>query len=71
MAAEASLLPMDISTLLDQDTAPGVDQGLQSDPFLQELFTNNEGVSTSASLWGSEDMVCVCVRVWSMHPWGG
>lgn len=45
MAAEASLLPMDISSLLDQDPTGASAHNLQNDPFLQELFTNNEGVS--------------------------
>lgn len=50
MAAEASLLPMDISTLLDQDPTNS-DHSLQNDPFLQELFINNEGVSPASQYY--------------------
>ena len=42
---------MDISSLLDQDPTSNSGHSLQNDPFLQELFINNEGVSTFASMW--------------------
>ena len=42
MATEASLFPMDISTMLNQDQS--LSGNLQDDPFLQELI-KNEGVS--------------------------